>query len=162
MSHWSVTCSLFGTATRPVGAGHRGVAVTRGAAPGPESFTARTANVYAVPLVRPVTVVAVVAALLPSISAKLVPPSALTWYLIIVLSAEPSQVSATSWLRAVGVRPVGPSGTGAGVAVLLEGRPVITTVLPDLSTACTVKVYSVPLVRGEMVVVVVSPDPAGT
>ena len=66
---------------RPLGAEGTatGVAAMLDTAPLPESFTARSASVYAVPLVRPVTVWLAVSASLPGMSAKLVPPSLLIW-----------------------------------------------------------------------------------
>ena len=48
------------------------------AAPFPKSFTARTANVYTVPLVTPVAVWVVVAAPLPLIVLNVAPPLLLT------------------------------------------------------------------------------------
>ena len=65
----------------------------------PITFTARTANVYIVSLVRPVAVKFIVLASLPGISWKLVPPSLLYSYLVIGAMAElavaTSQLSAT-------------------------------------------------------------------
>ena len=85
-----------------------GVAVTVAAVLSPERFDALIANVYSVPLVRSVKVNEVVFLSLPFMWWKVVPPSVLYWYFLIVMLPGSSQLTAT-W----------PS---PGVAVRLSGR----------------------------------------
>ena len=56
----------------------------------------------------------------------------------------------------------GASGTGTGVAVTVDAIPIIFGGPVMVFTAHTVKVYSVPLVNAQMVLVVFVPDPGGT
>ena len=136
-----------------------GVAVTAVGAPGtvlgvvaalasdsgevPIALVAFTVNVYAVPLVRPVTV-----AVIPMIVLKLAPPGdAVTVYPVI---AEPPLLTGavhdtTAWaFPGVAVTAIGAPGTVLGVTAALG---IEASELPATLAAVTVNVYAVPLTR---------------
>ena len=93
VSHSRWTRPLSGVAFKLAGAGHNGVAFAVFAAPGPKMSRARTANVYSMPLVRPVTVCPVVSARLPPMAVQsgfqLLPLSSETRYSYPVMSSLP-------------------------------------------------------------------------
>jgi hypothetical protein len=151
-------CALPGVATGEVGApgtvaGVTALEVSEGA-PVPTAFVAVTVNLYEVPLVRPVTVIGVVA----PVPVKL-PGCEVTVYEVIglppLLPGAAKETEACA-LPPVAVAAVGASGTVAGVTAeeAEEAEPV-----PTLLVAVTVKVYDVPLVRPETTIGEVAPVP---
>jgi hypothetical protein len=112
----------------------------------PSAFVAVTVNVYATPLVSPVTVIGDD------------PPDALTPVFdvtVYVVIAEPPfelgalNVTVASPLPAVAVPIVGASGTVAGTIELLVADAVL---VPTAFVAVTVNVYVVPFVRPVMII----------
>ena len=108
----------------------------------PLALVAWTVNVYAVPLVRPVTVIGDPAEL------ALMPPG-FDVAVYEVIGEPPSDaggvnVTVACALPAVAVPMVGAPGTAAGVALFdaLESAP-----LPTVLVALTLHVYAVPLVK---------------
>ena len=146
--------ALPGVADTPVGAsgaveGETGVtgALADEASDVPAALAAVTANVYAVPFVKPPTVT-----LVPMIVVALAPPGdAVTVYPVI---AEPPLLTGavqltTTWaLPGVADTPVGAPGTVLGVTGALADE---ASEVPATLAAVTVNVYAVPFVSPETV-----------
>ena len=72
------------------------------------------------------------------------------WYLVMDESVGSSQVRSTCASPTVAERLAGAAGTTPGVAVTVDGAP-----MPEPLTACTARVYPVPLVSPVTVYAVV-------
>ena len=120
----------------------------------PTALVATTVNVYAVPLVSPVTIAVSV---LPPTVAVLPPGDDVTVYPVMALPplfVGAVQVTVAWALPPVAVPIVGAPGTVAGVTELDAAEAAL---LPMALVAKTVNVYAVPLVRPVTVAVKVEP-----
>jgi hypothetical protein len=124
------------------------------AGPVPLAFVAVTVKVYAVPFVRPVTVVDVPGGLPVSVTAVCAvgPANGVTVYLVIELPPlfdGAVQLTVADWFPAVAVTPVGAPGKFVGVT-LFDGDEA--ALVPLALVAVTANVYAVPLVSPDTVV----------
>ena len=145
--HDTTTCAFPAVANTPVGAPGTVLGVTdalvNGAREVPAALAAVTVNVYAVPLVRPVTVTEVA----PDVVAVAPPGAAVTVYPVIgeppLLTGAVHDTTATPF-PAEAVTAAGAPGTVLGVTA---ADAADAGEIPVALVAVTVNVYAVPLTR---------------